>query len=197
MENYKKLSLISFVIILTGCSSGQDLREAHYGFGYKNSPELKQMKFLPGTQQFVDNTFDVPSRKYQGKIGDNVDLRAPTSIIYDPSKMNITKEGNIVYIQFDSTQQAEFFMKRSRYYFKLKDIKLTQNNNSFIQTNKFAINSSDVDDLNIITAYNLIHRGNRVEVKNIFYNQNTISVKINFLVHYWTTQDQVSRSHTR
>ena len=173
MENFKKLSLVSFVIILTGCSSGKDLREAHYGFGYKNSTELKQMKFLPGTQQFVDNTFDVPNSKYQGKIGDNVDLRAPTSIIYDPTKMNVSREGNVVYIQFESTEQADTFMQRSRIYFKTKDIKLTKNNKLFIQTNKFPIDSSDVDDLNIITAYTLKNGGNRVEIKNIFYNQRT------------------------
>ncbi|ASK77789.1 hypothetical protein CF386_01200 [Paraphotobacterium marinum] len=173
MENYKKLSLISFVIILTGCSSGKDLREAHYGFGYKNSTELKQMKFLPGTQQFVDNTFDVPNSKYQGQIGNNVDLRAPTSIIFDPTKMNVSKEGNLVNIQFESIKQAEYFMQRSRIYFKSKDIQLIQNNKLFIQTNKFPINSSDVDDLNIITAYSLTSEGNRVKIKNTFYNQRT------------------------
>ena len=207
MENYKKISLISFVIILTGCSSGKDLREAHYGFGYKNSTELKQMKFLPGTEQFVDNTFDVPNGNYHGKVGENVDLRAPTSIIFEPTKMNVSKEGNIVYIQFESIKQADNFMQRSRSYFKSKDIKLTQNNKLFIQTNKFSINSSDVDDLDIITAYNLTNNGNRVEIKNIFYNQRTnqnISYKleknrvfnnlINELLYYYQSNQNETKS---
>lgn len=207
MENYKKLSLISFVIILTGCSSGKDLREAHYGFDYKNSTELKQMKFLPGTEQFVDNTFDVPNGNYHGKVGENVDLRAPTSIIFDPIKMNVSKEGNIVYIQFESIKQADNFMQRSRSFFKSKDIKLTQNNKLFIQTNKFSINSSDVDDLNIITAYSLTNNGNRVEIKNIFYNQRTnqnISYKleknrvfnnlVNELLYYYQSNQNETKS---
>lgn len=149
---YTLISSAVVLALLSGCSSGEDIRQAESNFDYLDASQSSALKQNADEKIPTSDAYALPVRQVKGKLGSQVDIRPPVQVLELIPGARAQYRNKEVFVWVTSEKKLTDIWQSIQTCIKDDKLSLRENSNKVIESDWLDL-KQEVDGHQILVRY--------------------------------------------